>query len=30
MACGFCELGMNSLTLSEGVQLETEKEVFSA
>lgn len=30
MACGFCESGMNSLTLSEGVQLETEKEeVFS-
>lgn len=25
MACGFRKLGMNSLTLSEGVQLETEK-----
>lgn len=25
MACGFCKLGMNSLTLSEGVQFETVK-----
>lgn len=28
MACGFCKLGMNSLTLSEGVQLETLKKEF--
>ena len=30
MACGFCKLGMNSLTLSEGVQLKTEEKKKSS